>query len=64
MGKVKWFIQELGYGYFTSDDGIDIFVSVKNPFEQSFIQGDRVKFDLIECQYGGLTAINTEKIKI
>lgn len=54
-GKVKWFNAEKGYGFFTSDEGQDIFVHFSAIQEEGFKsleEGQEVSFDVTEGDRG------------
>lgn len=54
-GKVKWFDPEGGYGYITSEDGLEVMVrrnEIRTNGFQSLSDGQRVLFDLVEGPLG------------
>jgi CspA family cold shock protein len=64
QGTVKWFNDQKGYGFITSDDGGDVFVHHKAIVGEGFRslqENDRVSFDLTQGQKGP-AAENVRKI--
>jgi len=64
QGTVKWFNDQKGYGFITSDDGGDVFVHHKAIVGEGFRslqENDRVSFDLTQGQKGP-AAENVTKI--
>ena len=62
-GKVKFFNNEKGYGFITSDDGKDIFVhytGIQSDGFKSLEDGEAVTFDVIDGDKGP-QAVNVEK---
>lgn len=54
-GTVKWFNNSKGYGFITSDDGVDVFVhytAVVGDGFKSLKENDRVSFELKEGPKG------------
>lgn len=54
-GKVKWFNNQKGYGFITSDDGADVFVhysAMKGDGFKSLAEGDAVEFEIVESDKG------------
>lgn len=55
-GKVKWFNNQKGYGFITTDEGgKEIFVhysAVKSDGYKSLAEGDAVEFDLVKGDKG------------
>ncbi len=59
-GKVKWFSAEKGYGFITSDEGVDIFVhfsSINIDGFKTLSEGQAVTFD-VESDERGQKAVN------
>jgi CspA family cold shock protein len=62
-GTVKWFNEQKGYGFITSDDGSDVFVHYSTIKQEGFKvlkEGDRVSFDITQGNKG-LQATNVYK---
>ncbi len=54
-GKVKWFNNQKGYGFITSDDGSDVFVhysAMKGDGFKSLAEGDAVEFEIVQSDKG------------
>lgn len=54
-GTVKWFNNSKGYGFITSDDGVDVFVhytAVAGDGFKSLKENERVSFELKEGPKG------------
>jgi len=55
-GKVKWFNNQLGYGFITREDGSgDVFVhysSVTGDGYKTLNEGDAVEFEIVESDKG------------
>lgn len=54
-GKVKWFSNQKGYGFITSDDGKDVFVhfsAVKGDGYKSLEEGQVVEFEVTQGPKG------------
>lgn len=54
-GTVKWFNNSKGYGFITSDDGVDVFVhytAVMGDGFKSLKENERVSFELKEGPKG------------
>jgi len=54
-GKVKWFSNQKGYGFITTEDGKDIFVhfsAVKGDGYKSLKEGQEVEFDITQGPKG------------
>ena len=63
-GKVKWFSNQKGYGFITSDDGKDVFVhfsAIKGEGYKSLAEGDQVEFEVTQGPKGE-QATNVSKI--
>ena len=61
-GKVKWFSEEKGYGFITTEEGQDVFVHYSNIIQEGFKtlkEEARVCFNLKENERGE-HAINVE----
>jgi CspA family cold shock protein len=64
LGKVKWFSNEKGYGFITSDDNDDYFVhftAVEGDGFRTLDEGQRVEFDVEEGRKGPQAA-NVRKV--
>ena len=62
-GKVKWFNDSKGFGFITSDDGVDVFVhhsAIEGNGFKTLAEGDSVTFD-IEQGEKGPKAVNVVK---
>jgi CspA family cold shock protein len=54
-GKVKWFSNQKGYGFITSDNGKDVFVhfsAIKGDGYKSLAEGDEVEFEITQGPKG------------
>lgn len=54
-GKVKWFSNQKGYGFITSDEGKDVFVhysSIKGDGYKSLDEGQIVEFEVTQGAKG------------
>jgi len=54
-GKVKWFSNQKGYGFITSETGKDLFVhfsAVKGDGYKSLVEGDEVEFEVTQGPKG------------
>jgi CspA family cold shock protein len=54
-GTVKWFNQEKGFGFITSEDGTDVFVhfsQINKPGFKTLEEGEKVTFEITEGQKG------------
>jgi CspA family cold shock protein len=54
-GKVKWFSNQKGYGFITTEDGKDIFVhfsAIKGDGYKSLQEGDPVEFEVTQGPKG------------
>ena len=64
-GTVKWFDNERGYGFISTNNGQDVFVHHSQVKEKSYNkdlhEGESVNFDIIQSDKG-LAASNVQKI--
>ncbi|QEH68526.1 cold shock domain-containing protein [Cellulosilyticum sp. ST5] len=64
-GTVKWFDNERGYGFISTNDGRDVFVHHSKVKEKNYNkdlhEGESVNFDIIQNDKG-LAASNVQKI--
>jgi CspA family cold shock protein len=63
-GSVKWFNDQKGYGFITSDEGSDVFVhfsAIKGEGFKSLAEGQRVSFEIVNGPKGR-QATNVSKI--
>jgi CspA family cold shock protein len=54
-GTVKWFNQEKGFGFITSEEGNDVFVhfsQINKPGFKTLEEGEEVTFEVTEGQKG------------
>jgi CspA family cold shock protein len=54
-GTVKWFNSEKGYGFITSEEGLDIFVhfsAIQGEGFKSLDEGAEVEFEVVEGDRG------------
>ncbi|MCF7925430.1 MAG: cold shock domain-containing protein [Candidatus Izimaplasma sp.] len=54
-GTVKWFNSEKGYGFITSEEGLDIFVhysAIQAEGFKSLDEGQEVEFEVVEGDRG------------
>lgn len=54
-GTVKWFNSEKGYGFITSEDGLDIFVhftAITGEGFKTLEEGQKVEFEVTEGDRG------------
>ncbi|HEX9637018.1 MAG TPA: cold-shock protein [Acidobacteriota bacterium] len=64
QGTIKWFNDQKGYGFITSDEGGDVFVhykAIQGEGFKSLKENDRVSFDVVQGQKGPAAA-NVRKI--
>jgi len=62
-GKVKWFNETKGYGFITSEDGVDVFVHYSEIQANGFktlAEGQEVSFDIADGPKGP-KAVNVNK---
>lgn len=63
-GTVKWFNSEKGYGFITSEEGLDIFVhysAIQAEGFKSLDEGQEVEFEVVEGDRGPQAANVTKK---
>jgi len=63
-GKVKWFNNSKGFGFITSDDGVDAFVhysDVEGDGFKTLEEGDRVEFEMTQGPKGS-KAVKVHKV--
>ncbi len=63
-GKVKWFSNQKGYGFITSEDGKDVFVhhsAIKGEGYKTLEEGQEVEFDVTQGPKGE-QATNVSKL--
>lgn len=54
-GTVKWFNSEKGYGFVTSEDGLDVFAhfsAITGDGFKSLDEGQKVEFEVVEGDRG------------
>jgi CspA family cold shock protein len=54
-GTVKWFNAEKGFGFITTEDGVDVFAhfsQIQKDGFKSLDEGQAVSFDVVEGQKG------------
>lgn len=54
-GKVKWFNSEKGYGFITSDEGVDVFAhfsQIQKDGFKSLEEGEAVSFEIVDGPKG------------
>ena len=65
-GRVKWFSEQKGYGFLTTDEGEDVFVhysAIRQGHDFAFRElkvGQQVSFDLVDGPKG-LIAVGVDK---
>ncbi len=63
-GKVKWFSNQKGYGFITSETGTDVFVhhsSIQGEGYKTLEEGQEVEFE-VQKDAKGEKAVNVTKI--
>ncbi|MBM3255074.1 MAG: cold shock domain-containing protein [Candidatus Omnitrophica bacterium] len=63
-GKVKWFSNQKGYGFITSEDGKDVFVhhsAIKGDGYKTLEEGQEVEFEVTQGPKGD-QATNVAKL--
>ena len=63
-GKVKWFSNQKGYGFITSDAGKDVFVhysAITGDGYKSLAEGEEVEFEVTQGPKGE-QAVNVSKV--
>ncbi|MCM8770618.1 MAG: cold shock domain-containing protein [Candidatus Omnitrophica bacterium] len=63
-GKVKWFSNQKGYGFITTEQGKDVFVhhtAIKGEGYRTLQEGQEVEFD-VEKGAKGEQAVNVTKV--
>lgn len=64
-GKVKWFNNEKGFGFITSDDGQDFFVhfsGIAGEGYKTLQEAAEVEFDISQTDKGSM-AVNVKLVK-
>lgn len=64
-GRCKWFNESKGFGFFTGDDGNEVFVHYSGIVGMKFktlAEGEPVEYDIEECERG-VQAINVTVIE-
>ena len=65
QGIVRWFSNEIGYGFITQEGGDDLFVhysEIKMDGYRTLNEGEAVKFEIGEGKNGKRQAINVERL--
>jgi len=63
-GKIKWFSDDLGYGFIEQENGEEVLCYFSDIIEEGIKplqEGDDVEFDVVDG-LRGLQAVNVEKI--
>lgn len=58
-GTVKWFNAEKGYGFISTDSGVDVFVhfsAIQGEGFKSLDEGQRVSFEVVQGSKGAQAA--------
>jgi len=61
--KVKFYLQNKGYGFLTEDSGKDYFVHASGCTDKFLVKDDVVTFELEEGKKGQ-KAVNVKKVKV
>ena len=54
-GKVKWFSNQKGFGFITSEEGKDVFVhfsAIEGEGYKTLTEGDEVEFEIVKGEKG------------
>jgi cold shock protein len=55
IGRTKWFNDQKGWGFITTENGVDVFVhysSILGKGHRKLEEGDRVEFDIVTGDKG------------